>query len=106
MAAERSIGVHALHWRGVDIEITFERNWLGIDPKSFGATAHLTVTAKSPERAGLPITATGFRSHFIGAEDVIEAGGPVAYVTGWLDYMAQGQEWIAYEQASRQLTLF
>ncbi|HEV7228603.1 hypothetical protein [Brevundimonas sp.] len=106
MEAERSIEVHALHWRGVDLEITFEESWLGMAPSRAYATAHLTVTATSPERAKLPITETGFRSHFIRAEDVAEVGGPVAYVTAWLDHMARSREWIAYEQASRQLSLF
>ena len=31
MSGERHIEVHALHWRGVDIEITFEPQWLGIE---------------------------------------------------------------------------
>lgn len=106
MAAERNIEVHALHWRGVDIEITFERHWLGIDPSRFGATAHLTMTAKTPDRARLPITETGYRSHFLAAEGTDAAGGPVAYVEAWLDHMARSREWTAYEQASRQLSLF
>lgn len=106
MAAERSIEVHALHWRGVDIEITFERNWLQMPRSEERRVAHLTVTAKSPERAPLPITETGFRSHFLHPDDVAEAGGPEAYVAVWLDHIAQSREWIAYEQASRQLSLF
>ena len=106
MSAERSIEIHALLWRGVEIEITYEASWLGMDPSREFATAHLTVTAKSPERARLPITETGYRSHFIQAEEIAEAGGPVAYVTEWLDHMARSREWIAYEQSSRQLSLF
>lgn len=106
MAAERSIEIHTLLWQGVDIEISYEANWLGGDPKRAYATAHITVTAKRPERARLPITETGFRSHFIHADEVAEGGGPVAYVQDWLDYMARSKEWIAYEQSSRQLSLF
>lgn len=106
MTAERSIEVHALHWRGVDTEITFERNWLQMPRSEEGRVAHLTVTARSPERAPLPITETGFRSHFLHPEKVAEAGGPVAYVATWLDQMARSREWIAYEKSSRQLSLF
>lgn len=102
MTAERSIEVHALHWRGVDIEITFERHWLGI-PRRI-ADAHLTVTAKG--RRPLPITETGYRSHFLAADEIDTAGGPVAYVATWLDTMSRSQEWITFEQASRQLSLF
>lgn len=106
MIAARSVEVHALLWRGVDIEISFERNWLGGDPNRPHATAHLTITAKVPDRARLPITETGFRSHFVPAYRIDEAGGPVAYVDAWVNDMARSREWIAYEQASRQLSLF
>ena len=102
MAAKRSIEVHALHWRGVNLEITFERHWLGIERHI--ADAHLTVTARG--RQPLPITETGYRSHFLAADEIDSAGGPVAYIAIWLDTMARSQEWIAYEQASRQLSLF
>jgi len=50
------------------------------------------------------VSESGARSHFISAEEIVEAGGPVADVTEWLDYMAQAREWKAFEQASRQLS--
>ncbi|MDI1328330.1 MAG: hypothetical protein PSV23_16180 [Brevundimonas sp.] len=106
MTAERSIEVHALHWRGVDIEITFERDWLSIAREHDLAASHLTVTALQPKRARLPITETGYRSHFLHFEDVDQAGGPATYVEAWLDQMAQSREWIDYEESSRQLSLF
>lgn len=106
MTAERSIEVHALHWRGVDIEITFERDWLSIAREHDLATAHLTVTAIQPKRAPLPITETGYRSHFLHFEEVDQAGGPTAYVETWLNDMARSREWLAYETVSRQLSLF
>lgn len=106
MAAERTIEVHALHWQGVDIEITYEACWLSGDPSSPFATAHVTVTAKAPDRARLPITETGYRSLFISREQVEDAGGPLTYVEAWLDHMARSREWRAYGQAGRQLSLF
>lgn len=106
MAAERSIEVHALQWRGVDIEITFERNWLSITRHRDLAASHLTVTAVNPKRARLPITETGYRSHFLHFEDVDQAGGPTTYVETWLNDTARSREWLAYESANRQLSLF
>ncbi|WP_292026299.1 hypothetical protein [Brevundimonas sp. UBA2416] len=106
MTAERSIEVHALHWRGVDFEITFERDWLSIVRVHDLAASHLTVTTLQPKRAPLPITETGYRSQFLHAIDVDAAGGPVAYVEAWLRAMGQSREWLAYEQNSRQLSLF
>jgi hypothetical protein len=106
MTAERSIEVHALHWRGVDIEITFERAWLSIVRENDLAASHLTVTAVQPKRAPLPITETGYRSHFLHFEEVDQAGGPVGYVEAWLNHMAQSREWLDHEQTSQQLSLF
>lgn len=106
MTAERSIEVHALHWRGVDIEITFERDWLSITREHDLAASHLTVTSVQPKRAPLPITETGYRSHFLHFEDIDEAGGPVAYVEAWIDQTARSREWTSYEESSRQLSLF
>lgn len=106
MAAERIIEIDALLWQGVVIEITFEENWLHQPRSPERAVAHLTVTTVTPKRTPLPITETGYRSHFLHPSEVTEAGGAVAYVRAWLDDMAQSREWKTYEQASRQLSLF
>ncbi len=105
MTAERSIEVHALHWRGVNLEITFERDWLSLAREHSLAASHLTVTTIQPERAPLPITETGYRSHFLHFEEVDQAGGAVAYVEAWLDHFAKSREWIDLELASRQYVL-
>lgn len=105
MSAERQIEVHALHWRGVDIEITFERDWLSTARAHGLAASHLTITAIQPERASLPITETGYRSHFLHFEEVDHVGGVVAYVEAWLDHFAKSREWIDLELASRQYSL-
>lgn len=106
MTAARIVETHALLWRGVELQITFEPNWLQMPRSEERRVAHLTVTARLPERARLPITETGYRSHFLHPNEVADASGPVAYVEAWLNHMAGSREWIAYEQASRQLSLF
>lgn len=90
----------------MDIEITFEPTWLGIDRTSDRCAAHLTLTARKPKRAPLPVTETGYLSHFIQPSEVEAAGGPVAHLQGWLDYMAQLRDWVTWEGRSRQLSLF
>ena len=42
-------------------------------------------SSPAPSGAVLPITETGYRSHFLAATEVIAAGGPVRYVLAWLD---------------------
>jgi orotate phosphoribosyltransferase len=54
----------------------------------------------------LPITETGYLSHFVAADAIDEAGGPVAYVVAWLDRAAQDKEWKSRIEAQRQLSLF
>ncbi|MDH4745869.1 hypothetical protein OMP43_17730 [Sphingomonas sp. CBMAI 2297] len=87
-------------WRGIEIEA---RYW----PLKWGVTAHLEIESVMPARARLPITNTGYRSHFhpVGT---VEAGGGyvVAQVTAWLDEEAAKPGWQTYIEASRQGELF
>lgn len=87
-------------WRGIEIEATFS-------PVKWGVIAHLEIESIKPPRAPLPITETGFRSHFhpcgtVAAND----GDVVAQITAWLDEEATKPEWRRYEQVSRQGELF
>ena len=49
----------------------------------------------------LPVTETGYRSHFIPAGTVAEHGGAVAFVTAWLEHEAARTGW-----SGAQLSLF
>lgn len=95
----------ALEWRGIAIHVRYAANWLNMAAKGYD-TAHIEVEALDPERAPLPITETGYRSHFTSVETVAACGGPVAFVTTWLEEEAARPAWKAYEARSRQLTLF
>lgn len=86
-------------WRGIGLEIRHCVNWcamVGMD--------HIEVV--SAERVPLPITGTGYRSHFISAEQIAEIGSPVDYVIAWLDHAAQSVEWKEAAFVARQLNLF
>lgn len=103
----RAITVVGLDWQGIALSVTYEPDWLGRGERgAVHATAHLTITAITPERAPLPITETGFLSHFLARGEVEAAGGPEAYVRAWLDQMAQSREWRRHVEASQQLSLF
>lgn len=56
--------------------------------------------------APLPMTETGYRSHFLPAAAVVEASAPVAYVRAWLDHEARSPAWRQRADAARQMTLF
>lgn len=103
-ADSRHIITEALVWEGVTLSITYEPSWLAIS-EDYGP-AHLAVHVVAPERAPLPITETGYRSHFLARGLVEEAGGPVAYVRAWLDEAAQEPEWKQAQARRAQLSLF
>lgn len=72
-----------LDWKGQDITVRWCPYWVS------GVTAHLEiVTADSKPH---PISETGYRSHFCPRELVEEAGGPVAFVTAWLESKDDGK---------------
>ena len=100
----RSIETHTIVWRGITIEVRYEASWLGSKGKF--STSHLEVDVRAPECAEIPITETGYRSHFANPGTIEDAGGPVAFVTAWLNEAAQSKGWKDKEDASRQYALF
>ena len=92
-------------WRGVTIEVAYEADWLNSGSGPFPAS-HLAITAVQPAKAPLPITETGYLSHFVEPGTVEEQGGPSAFVLAWLDVAAQSKEWRKLEVTGRQLDLF
>lgn len=100
----RHIEIFRLDWRGITIEIRWEPSWLsmniGVDH------AHLEIESIDPERAPLPMTETGYRSHFTSPETVAACGGPVAFVEDWLEAESQAPDWRNREQERRQYSLF
>ena len=83
---------HTITWRGIQIEITYT-------PDSFGMVDHIDLRTES--NAPLPVTDTGYRSHFMAKGTVAHHGGSVAFVTAWLDHEAARSGW-----SGTQLNLF
>ena len=87
-------------WRGIDFQLNWNENWLKSD------MAHIEIKCVASGSV-LPVTETGYRSHFTSAATVVNQGGPVAYVIAWLEAAAaSSRDWQKKEAASRQLTLF
>ena len=79
-------------WRGIAVEITFT-------PEKFGLVDHIEL--RTEEGVKLPVTETGYRSHFVARGTVAHYGGAVAFVTAWLDEEAKRTGW-----SGAQLSLF
>lgn len=95
----RTITHGTLEWRGILISVTLEKQRF-VD--------HLQIETLEPFRAPLPITETGYRSHFISQDVVEQAGGPETYVSDWLEAVAaaNGKTWLEREASLRQYALF
>lgn len=93
--------VETLDWRGMLVQVSYNPNWSGMN-----VIAHLEIETQEPVHAPLPMTETGYRSHFIGQGMVEEAGGPASFVWAWLEEAAKGKGWSIIEAESRQLALF
>jgi len=99
--------VQRLDWQGIVVSVSYEADWLGLANEFAGiANAHLEIEAVAPERAVLPVTDTGYRSHFLARGVVEQAGGPVAYAKAWLDQATKSPAWKRRQENARQLCLF
>ena len=79
-------------WRSVPIEITYT-------PDQFGMIDHIELHTEN--KTPLPVTETGYRSHFMNKGTVAHHRGAVAFVTAWLDHEAELTGW-----SNAQLALF
>jgi hypothetical protein len=92
------------NWNGIEIEIRWIADYVSFDDGQ--SMAHLEVESVKPKHAPLPITETGYRSHFINRSNVDHMGGPEAYVEAWINEMSRTHAWRETAVASRQLALF
>jgi hypothetical protein len=83
---------HTIIWRGIQVEITFT-------PEKFGMADHIEL--RTENKAALPVTETGYRSHFMPIGTVAQYGNPVSFVVEWLDHEAERTGW-----RGAQLSLF
>lgn len=93
---KRSCKSFLLTWRGTLMTIRHT-------PRYFGHADHIEVTVKKPAQAVLPITETGYRSHFLDPEELASEGGPVLFVQGWLEREATSKAWRSKEAKLAQL---
>lgn len=94
-----------IKWQGLDIEVRYNPDYAKVYCAIFGySLAHLEI--ESVNREKLPITETGYRSHFERADNVAAEGGAAAYVLAWLDHAAKSPEWRELQELERQYALF
>jgi hypothetical protein len=87
-------------WRDFALKITVTE-----DCWAPGQT-HLELSLVKPKGAPLPLTSTGYFSHYVNAELLSADGGAIAYFTAWLDREARTKTWHTTEFRWRQGELF
>ena len=87
---------HSIVWDGIDVSISHTPNWLNSE------FHHIELRADEK----LPVSETGYRSHFIHRDEFTHFGNVTTFVTQWLDEAAKSSGWIRYKEESRQLSLF
>lgn len=87
-------------WRDVTFRVRHTRDYI------HEGTDHVEIIVLTPEKAVLPITDTGYLSHFIDPNQLKAGGGPVAFVLAWLEREARSAMYQKADFISRQLTLF
>lgn len=84
----------------IKIRITHARDYLS------SGSDHIEVESIKPRKAPLPITDTGYRSHFLSALELMNAGGPVTFVKTWIERDSKGKAWSKAATAKQQGDLF
>lgn len=92
-------------WEGIALEIRHCPCWFSALEDDF-VTQHIEI--RSQDKRLLPITETGYRSHFMNGTYALAEfdNDPVAFVLWWLDEAAKDPNWKRKEEDDRQGLLF
>jgi len=91
---------HPASGRAVHLRVDHTRNYLVV------GTDHIEIHVIAPKKAVIPLTDTGYRSHFIDGEQLKEAGGVRSFVEQWLAAESHSKEWQNKDLARQQGDLF
>lgn len=87
-------------WRDVTCRVRHTPNYLS------KGWSHVELIVTKPKNAPLPITSTGYLSHFLDEQLLRQAGGPVRFFLDWIEREAKTKQWAAAEFKWRQGDLF
>ena len=83
-------------WQGIEIEASCKF--------AYPIEGFCHIELRSSER--LPITETGYKSHFMPMAQLENCPSYVAYVAAWLEHAAKDKAWQRYLESRRQGDLF
>lgn len=90
-------------WQGIEIEITYTKSYSKAYHEIYGyPLSHIEIRAKE----ALPVTETGYYSHFSPAPSPDDFADMKTFICEWLDEEAKSPEWKNRQEACRQYSLF
>lgn len=94
-------------WQHYKLAIRYTGDYLSAANAGEGdKMARIEVHVLEPEKAALPITDTGYKSHVVPNSDIIERGGAAAYVEAWLNHEAESEYWLKQRQKDKHAGSF
>jgi len=90
-------------WKFRHLTITVE---VCLKLRCVGNHDHVEIRSLSPERHPLPITETGYKSHWPAEDEFASVAEAARAVSQWLDERAKDREWLDYVCELEQPTLF
>jgi len=94
---------NVITWENIKIEISYVASAYKSFEKVYGySMAHLEIKANEE----LPITVTGYKSHFLPNTEIEEHGGAEKFVLDWLSSASKSEEWQKIKAGSDQYALF
>lgn len=79
-------------WKGLTVQVGVKRNWSNLE------ITHLEIRCVEP----IPITETGYRSHFMPQADLDKWSDPKEFVLAWLEDASASVEWKRIWDARQQ----
>lgn len=87
-------------WQGIEITLKYTPHY----SEHCDSLLHIEIRASNKEP--LPISETGYRSHFFYSEKIYTLPEVEEMVKCWLDGEAKNKEWQNLQRKRQQLTLF
>lgn len=98
--------IEIIEWCNYQIKVMYAYDPMRMAEYYDEPMSHIQIVTIEPERAALPITDTGYKSHFIPESNIAKYGSAKDYVLAWLNEAATSPAWIKAEEERRQYSLF
>ena len=97
--------IKTIIWQSYTIEVRYAADPFNMASHNREAMSHIEIRTITPENAAIPITETGYKSHFIPKIALDDYETPEAFVKAWLDHDARSADWRDAEENARQMSL-